>query len=142
MIRPIATDARSEGWRATEPIEQLEGREKALRSATLESKLAHHLLPAVAALADELIVRQEDVFENDLVEMMRAGHIDDWAYRYARCCQVEQKLTRAIMPRLTSAIGAAEEDHIVRAMRVRGPQFRAIDAKSAILLYRAGAHSS
>ena len=82
--RPIASAAAASDAGPSASIsshQQREGATEALGSAPLEGQFAGHLVPAVADLADDAVVRHERVLEHDLVEIVLAGQLDDRAAR-------------------------------------------------------------
>src|SRR3546814_3371717 len=82
-----------------------------------------------------------DVCSSDLeqhfVEIMLAGHADDWADGDARCGEVHDQLAETGVPGPLDGRGADEGDDIVDAMGVGGPDFTAVDLPAAIDLFAA-----
>src|SRR4051794_7880461 len=66
--------------------------------------------------------------------MMLAAEIEDRANLEAGIdvLQIDEKLRQAGVALLALVTGAAKQDHVMRAMRIRGPHFRAVDEKPAL----------
>ena len=94
----------------------------ALGAAALEGQLGRHLRPARALFADERVVRQQHLVEEDLVEVLVAGEVADGPHGDAGQLQVDDDLRQALVPVFGRARGAHQRDHVVRVVCVRGPQ--------------------
>ena len=112
--------------------QQREGREKAVGAGAFVGEFARHLFPAVALIAEQRARRQEHVLEHDFVEMMFVREIDNRADLDARRLHVDDELADAAVAVVALGVGAAEQDHIVRDMRARGPHLRAVDLETAL----------
>ncbi len=128
--------------RARQFDEQREGGEKPLRPAALEGKFARHLLPAAAERTKNGILRQEHVGEHDLIEMMFATEIEDRTNFQpgVDVFEVDEKLRQSGMALFAFLAGAAKQDHVMRAVRIRGPHFGAVDQEAALHRARTRAH--
>ncbi|MNL11437.1 hypothetical protein D3C87_1322730 [compost metagenome] len=103
---------------------------KALWPAALESQFGIHLRPACAFLADQRIGRQLHVVEEDFGEMRVARQVFDRSDRDARKREVHDDLRQPLVPVRGGARGPHQRDHVVRAMRIGGPDLAAVQAPS------------
>src|SRR5262249_6606872 len=62
-----------------------------LDAAALEVQRDSHVVPAAVLFADELVRRDADVLEEDLVEAVAVGEVDQGPYRDARALHVEDE---------------------------------------------------
>ena len=92
---------------------KLKRAEKPLGAAAFEGELARHLPPALPFPADQPVCRHKDAVEDDLVEVMVAGEIDDRPDRDARRFEVEDQLAEALVPVGAGRPGAHERDRVV-----------------------------
>ncbi len=71
----------SDRWLGPESVEEVavQGvvRHQPVDAAALVLHLAHQLAEAAVQLADEVVARDPDVSEDDLAEMLVAGHVLD-----------------------------------------------------------------
>src|SRR3990172_6075573 len=111
--------------------DELDGGEVALGAAPLEGELRRHLLPPVAVLAYQHVVRHEDVLEVHFVEMTPAGQVDDGPDADALRLQVHEKLREPLVLLVGHDLGAEERDRVVRDVRVARPDLGAVDAVAA-----------
>ena len=117
--------------RADQLEQQREARQVALRPAALEGELGRHLLPARALLADPHVLGHERVLEDDLVEVVRAGQVDDRAHRDARELRVDQELREPLVLLGRVVMRAEGRDHVVGQVRVARPHLGAVDPVAA-----------
>ena len=84
-------------------------------------------------------VGEERVVENDLVEVVRPGQVDDRPGRDARRLHVDEELGQPMPPVfLGRRRGAQQRDHVIGLMRVAGPDLAPADQPSAVGLGRPG----
>lgn len=112
-------------------LQQRDGGIQAFRPAALERQFGVDLGPARALLADERVRRQLDVVEEHFGEMRVAGQILDRPDGHARQRQVDDELRQALVTVLRRARGARQRDHVVRAVRIGGPDLAAVQAPAA-----------
>ena len=96
--------------------------------------------PAASDLADDAVVRDEDVIEEDLVEGSVTGELAQRPDVDARCRHVEQEVRDALVAvrPLAGAAGAHQQDRPVGDLRHRGPDLLAGDLPAALDLLGAG----
>ena len=111
--------------------QQREAREVALRAAALEGELGRHLLPARALLADPHVLGHEDVLEDDHVEVMRAGQVDDRAHRDAGELRVHQELRESLVLLRRIVVRPERRDQVVGEMGIARPDLGAVDLVAA-----------
>ena len=81
--------------------------------------------PPIAFLPDQAVSGKLDVVEDDLVELMRAQHVDDRIDRHPVLVKVDEKLAEAAMAVLAGIAGTTQCDHVMIEMGVAGPHFGA-----------------
>ena len=114
------------------------GLEEALGAGTLIGELARRLLPGAVDLAEHVILRHEEVGEDDLVELVLAGDLADRVHLDARLLHLDQKLGQAVTAVFLGRLRRPEDrDHVVGDMRRRGPDLGAVDEIAAVGLGRA-----
>src|SRR5690606_40695010 len=121
--------------RAHQRLREANAAQVALRAAALVGELAGHLRPAVARLSHEGVVGDEGLVEGELVELVRAGHVDDRAYGQSlRVLQVHDELAQARMARLLALAGAHEGDGVVVLVGEGRPDLATGDEPAAVHL--------
>ena len=121
-------------------VEQLVARQVTFRSRTLEGEFRRHLAPAAALGADQHAVGHQHVVEKHLVEHLLAGHVSDRAHGDAGKRHVDQELRQAGVAVLgVGRAGAHQRDHVMRDVRLRGPDLGAVDAPAVRRVFGLGA---
>src|SRR5205085_11489399 len=98
-------------------------------------------LPPAADLAEQVLARHLDVREEDLVELRVAGDLTKRAHLDARCMHVRDHVREPGVP-LGARIAAADEDAVIRDVRVRRPDLLAVDEEVPVLRFDARSRSS
>lgn len=111
----------------------------ALGAAALERQFGVDLRPAVALFADQGLRVELDVVEEHFREVRVAGQVFDGPDGYAGQGQVDDHLGQALVPVGRRARGAHQRDHVVRAMRIGGPDLAAVEQPAAVARLGAGA---
>ena len=97
-------------------------------------------LPALAAGADDLLLGHPHVGEEDLVEVGRAGHIDQWPDFDAGGVHAEQQEGDALVLG-GIRLGAHQAEDPIRQMGGAGPDLLSIDHPLVAVEHRRGAQA-
>ncbi len=99
--------------------------------AALETGRRHRDLPALVQIAQERILRHEDVFEKHLAELGVSGDLPDGFDTHARAAHVHQQKTQALVP---GCLGIRSRQHEapIRTVGERRPDLVAVQAKAPV----------
>ena len=115
------------GHRA-QPVQRIAKRCAMRRAAAFELEQIFGDRPAFVFLADAVLLRHAHIVEEDLVHFMVARQRDDRVDLDAfRREVVDQDEGNALLLLFRIRVGPHEAEHLVRLMRARGPDLRAVD---------------
>ena len=121
---------------------QLRAAQKAFGARALELQLARHLLPALALLANQVVVWHEDLVKRALAKrlaaQLRLNGANGEAARL-RILHVDEELRHAGVPIFAALAGAHQRDHVIGDVGARGPHLAAGDGPAARHLHGLGA---
>ena len=109
-----------------QPLQRAPAAGVRLDARTLEIERDGDLVPAPVQLADEVLLRNADVFEEDLAEAGLAGHVDKRPDGDARRVHADHERADAFMLR-RFRVGARRQPPPLRALGVGRPDLLAVD---------------
>ncbi len=119
----------------TASASRVKGGEEPVRPAAFIGQFAGDLLPAVAELAQQRVLRQQQVLDGHLIEMVLAAHVQNRAHRHAVAARLVQVTKNWLAPAWRSSSNFASvrqnRDHVIGPVCVGGPHLRAVHHPAA-----------
>ena len=107
-------------------VHQLERGHRRPEAGALEVQRRRAHVPAPVLLADQRVAGQLDVIEEELVEVVHVGHVDDGPTAHAGQREVEEEVGDALVLGHV-LIGARQEDAVLRMMPLGRPRLLAVE---------------
>ena len=114
--------------------------EREAERAALVQQRRHRDLPAVADLAEQVLLRHLHVGEEDLVELRLAGDLHERPHLDARRVHVDDHVGEVLRSAARPGSPSADEDAVVGDVRERRPDLLAVDEEVVALVLDARPH--